>query len=51
MIAMSAKMAKADGVVTQNEVETFGDIFDVPPTKCRTCGASSISRSATSRLS
>jgi DnaJ like chaperone protein len=31
MIALSAKMAKADGVVTEDEVDTFGDIFDVPP--------------------
>jgi DnaJ like chaperone protein len=31
MIALSAKMAKADGAVTQDEVDTFGDIFDVPP--------------------
>jgi len=31
MIALSAKMAKADGVVTEDEVDTFGDIFEVPP--------------------
>jgi DnaJ like chaperone protein len=29
MIAMSAKMAKADGAVTQNEADRFDDIFDV----------------------
>lgn len=31
MIALSAKMAKADGVVTQDEIRAFRDIFDVPP--------------------
>jgi DnaJ like chaperone protein len=30
MIALSAKMAKADGVVTQPEVTAFYQIFDVP---------------------
>jgi len=30
MIALSAKMAKADGVVTEAEVEAFKDIFDIP---------------------
>ncbi|MEO0542800.1 MAG: DnaJ family molecular chaperone [Pseudomonadota bacterium] len=30
MIALSAKMAKADGVVTQDEVEAFQEIFDIP---------------------
>jgi len=30
MIALSAKMAKADGVVTQEEIDTFGDLIDVP---------------------
>ena len=30
MIALSAKMAKADGVVTQDEVRAFQQIFDVP---------------------
>ena len=30
LIALSAKMAKADGVVTEEEVEAFRDIFDVP---------------------
>jgi DnaJ like chaperone protein len=29
MIAMSAKMAKSDGVVTENEVDRFNDIFEV----------------------
>jgi DnaJ like chaperone protein len=31
MIALSAKMAKADGIVTQNEVRAFQEIFEVPP--------------------
>jgi DnaJ like chaperone protein len=31
MIALSAKMAKADGVVTEAEVEAFDRIFRVPP--------------------
>ncbi|MEM1316807.1 MAG: DnaJ family molecular chaperone [Pseudomonadota bacterium] len=30
IIALSAKMAKADGVVTQDEVKAFREIFDVP---------------------
>lgn len=35
MIALSAKMAKADGVVTQDEVRAFQDIFEVPPQEAR----------------
>jgi DnaJ like chaperone protein len=31
MIALSAKMAKADGVVTQDEIRAFQEIFAVPP--------------------
>ncbi|MFE0015142.1 TerB family tellurite resistance protein [Mesorhizobium sp. NPDC059054] len=31
MIALSAKMAKADGVVTQDEIRAFREIFEVPP--------------------
>jgi DnaJ like chaperone protein len=31
VIALAAKMAKADGVVTDEEVETFDRIFRVPP--------------------
>ena len=31
MIALSAKMAKADGIVTQNEVEAFQQLFAIPP--------------------
>ena len=30
IIALSAKMAKADGVVTEDEVSAFRDIFEVP---------------------
>ena len=30
MIALSAKMAKADGVVTQDEIHAFRDIFSIP---------------------
>lgn len=30
MIALSAKMAKADGVVTQDEIRAFHEIFEVP---------------------
>ena len=35
MIALSAKMAKADGVVTQDEVRAFQEIFEVPPAETR----------------
>ncbi len=31
MIALSAKMAKADGIVTQSEVDAFRRIFAIPP--------------------
>lgn len=31
MIALSAKMAKADGIVSEREVQAFQDIFEVPP--------------------
>jgi DnaJ like chaperone protein len=31
MIALSAKMAKADGVVTQDEIAAFRDLFEIPP--------------------
>src|SRR5690606_1968162 len=30
MIALSAKMAKADGIVTQDEIRAFHQIFEVP---------------------
>lgn len=35
MIALSAKMAKADGVVTQDEIRAFHDIFSVPDKELR----------------
>jgi DnaJ like chaperone protein len=35
IIAMSAKMAKADGVVTEDEVEAFREIFHVPTDEMR----------------
>jgi DnaJ like chaperone protein len=35
MIALSAKMAKADGVVTQDEVRAFQEIFVVPEEETR----------------
>ncbi|WP_274628330.1 J domain-containing protein [Arvimicrobium flavum] len=35
MIALSAKMAKADGVVTQDEVRAFQQIFSIPPGEAR----------------
>ena len=35
MIALSAKMAKADGVVTQDEVRAFQEIFEVPSQETR----------------
>ncbi|HWK66014.1 MAG TPA: DnaJ family molecular chaperone [Rhizobiaceae bacterium] len=35
MIALSAKMAKADGIVTQDEVRAFQQIFSIPPEETR----------------
>src|SRR6187402_2788700 len=35
MIALSAKMAKADGVVTADEVQAFRQIFSVPPREAK----------------
>ena len=35
MIALSAKMAKADGIVTQNEIRAFQQIFLVPENEAR----------------
>ncbi|MCP1199714.1 DnaJ family molecular chaperone [Notoacmeibacter sp. MSK16QG-6] len=35
MIALSAKMAKADGVVTQSEVTAFQQIFEIPESETR----------------
>src|SRR5207245_483956 len=31
VIALGAKMAKADGAVTRDEVAAFGEVFQVPP--------------------
>jgi DnaJ like chaperone protein len=31
VIALSAKMAKADGVVTQDEIQAFRDLVEFPP--------------------
>jgi DnaJ like chaperone protein len=31
VIALGAKMASADGVVTRDEVAAFGDVFQIPP--------------------
>ncbi len=38
IIALSAKMAKADGVVTRDEVEAFKQIFQVPPDDAKNVG-------------
>ena len=35
MIALSAKMAKADGIVSQNEIRAFREIFTIPPEEVR----------------
>ncbi|QPC88216.1 DnaJ domain-containing protein [Mesorhizobium sp. NBSH29] len=35
MIALSAKMAKADGVVTQDEIRAFQEIFQIPHEETR----------------
>lgn len=35
MIALSAKMAKADGIVTQDEIRAFQEIFEVPAKDAR----------------
>lgn len=35
MIALSAKMAKADGIVTTAEVDAFRSIFDFPPEEAK----------------
>ena len=38
VIALSAKMAKADGQVTRDEVEAFKEVFRVPPHELRNVG-------------
>ncbi len=35
VIALSAKMAKADGIVTPNEIEAFQQIFEYPDEEAR----------------
>lgn len=35
MIALSAKMAKADGIVTQDEIRAFQQIFEIPASERR----------------
>ena len=35
VIALGAKMAKADGVVTRDEVDAFRQIFEVPPSEVK----------------
>ncbi|MER0238258.1 DnaJ family molecular chaperone [Fulvimarina sp. MAC8] len=35
IIALSAKMAKADGIVTMEEVEAFQEILEIPPEETR----------------
>jgi DnaJ like chaperone protein len=35
MIALSAKIAKADGIVTQDEVRAFQEIFEIPAREAR----------------
>ncbi|MDY8110749.1 DnaJ family molecular chaperone [Fulvimarina sp. 2208YS6-2-32] len=35
IIALSAKMAKADGIVTMDEVEAFREILEIPPEETR----------------
>ncbi|MBI1209385.1 MAG: DnaJ domain-containing protein [Azospirillum sp.] len=38
VIVLGAKMAKADGVVSRAEIETFKQMFQVPPEELRTVG-------------
>ena len=38
VIVLSAKMAKADGVVTRDEVETFKKLFHIPPDEMKNIG-------------
>src|SRR5262245_7660158 len=48
VIALGAKMAKADGVVTRDEIIAFKEVFKGPKGRCRMCRASLISPSKTS---
>lgn len=38
VIALAAKMAKADGIVTREEVDAFKQVFKVPPSEMRNVG-------------
>jgi DnaJ like chaperone protein len=38
VIALAAKMAKADGIVTRDEVEAFRDVFKIPPHEVKNVG-------------
>jgi DnaJ like chaperone protein len=38
VIALGAKMAKADGVVTRDEISAFRDVFRVPPEEIKNVG-------------
>ena len=38
MVVLSAKMAKADGTVTRDEIEAFKQIFHVPPNEIKNVG-------------
>ncbi|MDF1793563.1 MAG: TerB family tellurite resistance protein [Thalassobaculaceae bacterium] len=38
VIALGAKMAKADGVVTRDEISAFRDVFRVPPEEVKNVG-------------
>ncbi|MCH8862230.1 MAG: TerB family tellurite resistance protein [Proteobacteria bacterium] len=38
VIALSAKMAKADGQVTRDEIEAFREVFKIPPHEVRNVG-------------
>lgn len=38
VIALGAKMAKADGVVTRDEISAFRDVFRVPPEEAKNVG-------------
>jgi len=38
VIALSAKMAKADGQVTRDEIDAFREVFDVPPHEVKNVG-------------
>ncbi|MDP6705033.1 MAG: TerB family tellurite resistance protein, partial [Alphaproteobacteria bacterium] len=38
VIVLGAKMAKADGVVTRDEVQAFREVFHVPPEEIKNVG-------------